>query len=239
MKKYFNKLYMDGETEFYNEIETDLKDEKRKFIVTATPETFMIGERDPEMEKLLLDNDTTLVPDGIGIVKAAQMLHYSISERIAGIDIANKLLEYGHQQKKEVYLFGAKPEVIKDLVKVIREKYPNLNIAGTDNGYVNDKDAVFEKMKKLQPDIILVALGIPVQEKLIYKHLKDFNKGIFVGVGGSFDVISGHKKRAPQIFINLKLEWLYRIITEPQRLKRFYESNVKFIFKIRRYRKEQ
>ena len=167
------------------------------------------------------------------------MLHYSISERIAGIDIANKLLEYGHQQKKEVYLFGAKPEVIKDLVKVIREKYPNLNIAGTDNGYVNDKDAVFEKMKKLQPDIILVALGIPVQEKLIYKHLKDFNKGIFVGVGGSFDVISGHKKRAPQIFINLKLEWLYRIITEPQRLKRFYESNVKFIFKIRRYRKEQ
>lgn len=239
MKKYFNKLYMDGETEFYNEIETDLKDEKRKFIVTANPETFMIGERDPEMEKLLLDNDTTLVPDGIGIVKAAQMLHYSISERIAGIDIANKLLEYGHQQKKEVYLFGAKPEVIKDLVKVIREKYPNLNIAGTDNGYVNDKDVVFEKMKKLQPDIILVALGIPVQEKLIYKHLKDFNKGIFVGVGGSFDVISGHKKRAPQIFINLKLEWLYRIITEPQRLKRFYESNVKFIFKIRRYRKEQ
>ena len=239
MKKYFNKLYMDGETEFYNEIETDLKDEKRKFIVTANPETFMIGERDPEMEKLLLDNDTTLVPDGIGIVKAAQMLHYSISERIAGIDIANKLLEYGHQQKKEVYLFGAKPEVIKDLVKVIREKYPNLNIAGTDNGYVNDKDAVFEKMKKLQPDIILVALGIPVQEKLIYKHLKDFNKGIFVGVGGSFDVISGHKKRAPQIFINLKLEWLYRIRTEPQRLKRFYESNVKFIFKIRRYRKEQ
>lgn len=230
---------MDGETEFYNEIETDLKDEKRKFIVTANPETFMIGERDPEMEKLLLDNDTILVPDGIGIVKAAQMLHYSISERIAGIDIANKLLEYGHQQKKEVYLFGAKPEVIKDLVKVIREKYPNLNIAGTDNGYVNDKDAVFEKMKKLQPDIILVALGIPVQEKLIYKHLKDFSKGIFVGVGGSFDVISGHKKRAPQIFINLKLEWLYRIITEPQRLKRFYESNVKFIFKIRRYRKEQ
>ena len=79
MKKYFNKLYMDGENEFYNEIETDLKDKKRKFIVTANPETFMIGERDPEMEKLLLDNDTTLVPDGIGIVKAAQMLHYSIS----------------------------------------------------------------------------------------------------------------------------------------------------------------
>lgn len=239
MKKYFDKLYRDGQTEFYNDIETDLKDEKRKFIVTANPETFMIGERDPEMGKLLLDNDTTLVPDGIGIVKAAQMMHYNIRERIAGIDIAYKLLEFGHQQKKSIYLFGAKPEVVADLVKVIRERYPDLNIAGTDNGYVNEKDAVFEKMKKLEPDIILVALGIPVQEKLIYKHLKDFKKGIFVGVGGSFDVISGHKKRAPQIFINLKLEWLYRIVTEPQRLKRFYESNVKFIFKIRRYRKEQ
>ena len=239
MKKYFDKLYRDGQTEFYNEIETDLKDEKRKFIVTANPETFMIGERDPEMGKLLLDNDTTLVPDGIGIVKAAQMMHYNIRERIAGIDIAYKLLEFGHQQKKSIYLFGAKPEVVADLVKVIRERYPDLNIAGTDNGYVNEKDAVFEKMKKLEPDIILVALGIPVQEKLIYKHLKDFKKGIFVGVGGSFDVISGHKKRAPQIFINWKLEWLYRIVTEPQRLKRFYESNVKFIFKIRRYRKEQ
>ena len=239
MKKYFDKLYRDGQTEFYNEIETDLKDEKRKFIVTANPETFMIGERDPEMGKLLLDNDTTLVPDGIGIVKAAQMMHYNIRERIAGIDIAYKLLEFGHQQKKSIYLFGAKPEVVADLVKVIRERYPDLNIAGTDNGYVNEKDAVFEKMKKLEPDIILVALGIPVQEKLIYKHLKDFKKGIFVGVGGSFDVISGHKKRAPQIFINLKLEWLYRIVTEPQRLKRFYESNVKFIFKTRRYRKEQ
>ena len=239
MKKYFDKLYRDGETKFYNEIETALKDEKKKFIVTANPETFMIGERDPEMGRLLLDDDTTLVPDGIGIVKAAQMLHYSIRERIAGIDIANKLLEYGHHLKKKIYLFGAKPEVVEDLVKVIRRKYPDLNIVGTDNGYVDDKDAVFGKMKKLQPDIILVALGIPAQEKLIYKHFKSFEKGIFVGVGGSFDVISGHKKRAPQFFINLKLEWLYRIIMEPQRLKRFYESNVKFIFKIRRYRKER
>ena len=89
---------------------------------------------------------------------------------------------------------------------------------------------------KQKPDIILVAWGIPAQEKLIYKHLDKFDKGIFVGVGGSFDVISGHKKRAPKIFIKLNLEWLYRIIKEPKRLKRFYDSNVKFLFKVRRYR---
>ena len=72
------------------------------------------------------------------------------------------------------------------------------------------------------------------QEKLIYKHLNSFKKGIFVGVGGSFDVISGTKKRAPKLFIKLNLEWLYRIVTEPKRLKRFYNNNIKFILKIRK-----
>ena len=77
-----------------------------------------------------------------------------------------------------------------------------------------------------------MALGIPKQETLIYKHLDEFEKGIFVGVGGSFDVICGLKKRAPKIFIKLKLEWLYRILKEPKRLKRFYQSHVKYLFKI-------
>ena len=99
---------------------------------------------------------------------------------------------------------------------------------------MQDKDKVFREISKLNPDIILVALGIPIQEKLIYKHLNEFNKGIFVGVGGSFDVISGHKKRAPKIFVKLNLEWLYRIICEPKRIKRFYNNNVKFLLKVRK-----
>ena len=75
---------------------------------------------------------------------------------------------------------------------------------------------------------------IPAQEKLIYQHLKDFNKGIFVGVGGSFDVLSGTKQRAPQFFIKYNLEWLYRIAKEPKRIKRFYNNNVKFILKLKK-----
>jgi len=93
---------------------------------------------------------------------------------------------------------------------------------------------VFEEIASLKPDVCLVALGIPVQEKLIYKHLDKFEKGIFVGVGGSFDVISGTKKRAPEFFIKCNLEWLYRIAKEPKRLKRFYNSNVKFIFAVKK-----
>ena len=236
MKELFDKLYNKEESSFYNILSKNLKNNKKMFIVTANPETFMISEKDEEMKKLLLDKDTILVPDGIGIVKAARMINYDVKERITGIDIANKLLELGDKQKKTIYLFGSKQEVIDSMKNVIKEKYPNLVLAGTTNGYEKDKDKVFEKIAKQKPDIVLVALGIPAQEKLIYKHLDKFDKGIFVGVGGSFDVISGHKKRAPKIFIKLNLEWLYRILKEPKRLKRFYDSNVKFLFRVKKYR---
>lgn len=234
MKELFDKLYNKSEESFYEILEKNLSQNKKTFIVTANPETFMMSEKDEEMRKLLLDNDTFLVPDGIGIVKAARMINYDVKETITGIDIANELLKLGNKQKKSIYLFGAKQEVIDSMEKVLKESYPNLNLVGMSNGYEKDKDKIFEKIVKTKPDIVLVALGIPLQEKLIYKHLDKFDKGIFVGVGGSFDVISGHKKRAPKIFIKLNLEWLYRILKEPKRLKRFYDSNVKFIFKVRR-----
>lgn len=234
MKELFDKLYNKSEESFYEILEKNLSQNKKTFIVTANPETFMMSEKDEEMRKLLLDNDTFLVPDGIGIVKAARMINYDVKERITGIDIANELLKLGNKQKKSIYLFGAKQKVIDSMEKVLKESYPNLNLVGMSNGYEKDKDKIFEKIVKTKPDIVLVALGIPLQEKLIYKHLDKFDKGIFVGVGGSFDVISGHKKRAPKIFIKLNLEWLYRILKEPKRLKRFYDSNVKFIFKVRR-----
>ena len=234
MKKLFEKMYKKEEKEFNKILHNNLVKNKKMFIVTANPETMMKSETDTELNKLLNDKDTILVPDGIGVVKASKMIGYDVKERIAGIDIANTLLDYGNKLKKTIYLFGSKQEIIDSMKDVLKEKYPNLKLVGSSNGYVQDKDKVFEEMSKLKPDIILVALGIPLQEKLIYKHLSLFDKGIFVGVGGSFDVISGHKKRAPKIFIKLNLEWLYRIICEPKRLKRFYDSNVKFMFRVKK-----
>ena len=236
MKNLFKRLYNKKSSDFYNLLKRDLKNNNKRFIVTANPETFMIAEKDEYFLKLLNDNNTTMVPDGIGIVKAAKKLDIDITERITGIDISYKLLELGNELKKTVYFFGAKQEVIDDLVNIVKDKYPNLKILGKSNGYVGDKDKVFDEISKLQPDIILVALGIPYQEKLIFKHLDKFNKGIFVGVGGSFDVISGHKKRAPKVFIKTNTEWLYRILKEPKRLKRFYSSNIKFLFNIKKYK---
>lgn len=234
MKELFEKMYKNEEEEFNKLLYNNLSKNKRTFIVTVNPETLMKSEEDIELNKLLNDKNTVLVPDGIGVVKALKMLDYDVKERITGIDIANNLLEYGDKLNKTIYLFGAKQEVIDSMKVVLLKDYPNLKLVGSSNGYVSDRDKVFEEIVKLKPDIVLVALGIPYQEKLIYKHLNEFDKGIFVGVGGSFDVISGIKKRAPKIFIKLNLEWLYRIICEPKRIKRFYDSNIKFIFKVKK-----
>lgn len=234
MKKIFKRLYTNSFDNFCELLKDKINSNKKTFIVTANPETFMMSEKDSEIRDMLLDKNVTLVPDGIGVVKAAKMLNINVYERIAGVDIAKFLLEYANEKGLKVYLFGSKQEVIDRMQQIIEKGYCNIKLVGATNGYVNDKDKEFENIRKLNPDIVMVALGIPVQEKLIYNHLNDFKKGIFIGVGGSFDVLSGTKKRAPRLFIKLKLEWLYRIICEPKRLKRFFKYNVKFLFRSKR-----
>lgn len=234
MKKFFDKIYKESFNEFTEEIKRDVISNNKKFIVTANPETFMIAKKDDDFKKLLLDNETTIVADGIGVVKAGRKIGYDLKERVTGIDITIRLLKICNDLKKDLYLFGASEEVIKLLKDVLNKSYPNINLVGFSNGYVKDKDKVFEKILSLEPDVVLVALGIPEQEKLIYTYFHRFKKGIFMGVGGSFDVISGYKKRAPKLFIKLNLEWLYRIIKEPKRIKRFYQNNIKFMFMIRK-----
>ena len=230
--KYFDKIYKKSKNEFFNELEEKLINNKKQFIITANPETIMYSEKNNDLKQAVIDKDTLVVADGIGIVKGAKILNYDINQTIPGIDIAVKLMELGNNYNKKIFLFGAKREIIEKMKNVIRNKYNNLEIVGAVDGYVENKDKIFEDIKKCEPEIILVALGIPQQECLIYKHLNEFNKGIFVGVGGSFDVISGDKKRAPKIFIKFKLEWLYRILKEPKRIKRFFNSNIKYLYKL-------
>lgn len=234
MKKFLEKLYKKDKKSFFEILKKDLKNKNKKFIVTVNPETLMIAEKDLELKEILEDDSVSFVPDGIGVVKAAKMIGVDVKERIPGIEIAEKLFEFANESKKSLYLFGAKQEVLNNLKEKIEKNYSNIKLLGMTNGYVENKEEEFQKIIKKEPDIVLVALGIPAQEKLIYKYFKDFKKGIFVGVGGSFDVLSGTKKRAPQIFIKTNTEWLHRILKEPKRIKRFWDNNVKFIFKIRK-----
>lgn len=234
MIEYFRKLYKNSSTEFNEIVKNSLINNNKMFIVTANPETLMTAEKDINLKKTLLDGNTTIIADGIGIIKGAKILGYKINETIPGIELCSKLFEYCNELKKSIFLFGAKEEVVKKLTDMISQNYPHAIISGYENGYTQDRQAVFTKIKTLKPDVVLVALGIPEQELLIYNNLKGFDKGIFVGVGGSFDVLSGTKKRAPKIFRRMHLEWLYRILKEPKRFKRFLNSNVKYIFKIRK-----
>ncbi len=232
MEKYFNLLYQDTFTSYTKLLQKKLENKEKSFIVTVNPETIIAAEKDQEVNNLLLDKNSNLVPDGIIIVKAAHKLKIPIKERITGIDISSFLLEEANKKAYSLYLFGAKEEVIKVLVTKIKKKYPHINLVGYSNGYVSNKDEIMQDIIKKSPDICLVGLGIPEQEKLIYKHFKQAKKGIYVGVGGSLDVLSGTKKRAPKLFIKLNLEWLYRLLKEPSRLKRFWNNNIKFLLKI-------
>ena len=232
MKDYFNKVYNKGEKNFYKMLEDNLINNIKTFIITSNPETFIMGKNDIDFDKVIMDTNTILTADGVGISVGAKILGYKGIEKITGVDISVKLLEYANKNKKSIYLYGSRQEVIDELIKVINKDYPNIEIKGFKNGYSKDKDKDFMEIIKLEPDIVLVALGMGNQEKLIYKHIDKFKKGIFVGVGGTFDVLSGTKKRAPKVFQKLGLEWLYRIVKEPKRIKRFYDNNVKFMFKL-------
>lgn len=238
MKRYLERIYKKDKASFYQLVSNDLKNNHKRFIVTVNPETLMIAQNDEKLHDILLDKKVTLTPDGIAIIKACKKLGIQINERIAGIDIAQYLLELANKKSYSLYLYGAKEEVIKLLVDRVNREYPHIKLLGFSNGYVKNKDKVMNDVVKLKPDICLVALGIPEQEKIIYKYLDKFTKGLFVGVGGSFDVMSGMKKRAPKIFIKTNTEWLYRIVKEPKRLKRFWNNNVKFMFSVRKMEKK-
>ena len=237
IQEYLRRVFPGSAEEFCQKAGKALQEGDKLFVVTANPEILMKAEGNAEIRRLLLDEETAVVPDGISVVRAMQQLSLPVTERITGVDLAQRLLDMAGQAEKSVYLLGAEEEVVSALAKKLKLRYPRMEVRYK-NGYGKDKDADFQEIVQAQPDLVLVALGVPAQELLIARHLDQFQKGVFIGVGGSFDVLSGSKRRAPSFFVKTNTEWLYRIVREPSRLKRFYESNVKFLGEIRRESKK-
>ena len=235
--EYLKKVYKGSRSGLYDEIAAEVDEEKKRFIVTANPETLMTGLETDELDTILLDDDTMIVPDGIGLVKALQIAGYGSYNRIPGVEFASMLLKMAEVKTLGVFLYGSSQEVIEKMQQLMKREYPHARLLGAVNGYDYDQDEVMREAAAKKPDIILVALGVPAQEHLIARHYGEFEKGIFVGVGGSFDVLSGCKKRAPEIFLKLNLEWLYRITKEPKRLGRFFRHNVRFLWEVMRIRR--
>ena len=212
-------------------LEQRVVENKKTYVVTANAEIAMYAKENVSYFNIITKADY-IVPDGIGVVKGAQILKKEIKERVPGIELMVDLLKIADKFNQKVYFYGAKNEVIEKMIKRIKSDYPNINIVGYSNGYINDADnKITDEIINLEPDYIFVAKGAPLQDEWINKVIQKTDKGLFMGVGGSFDVLAGVVKRAPEIWQKLNLEWLYRIICEPTRLKRFIQNNIVFMFK--------
>lgn len=233
--EYLRRVYPGTAETFFTKVAGKaLLSGEKKFIITANPEIMMHAERDEAIRAILLDPAVSITPDGVSVVKAMRSVGLPAKERITGVDLAEELLKLAGEQGKRVFLLGAKEEVVSALAQKLKGEHPAITVA-YHNGYDPDKDGIFQReVLPFSPDLVLVALGVPAQEQLIYRHLGDFDHGVFMGVGGSFDVLSGSKQRAPAFFVKTNTEWLYRIAKEPQRLGRFWNNNVKFLRQVRK-----
>lgn len=204
----------------HHKIVPKLEKKEKCFIVTANPEIVMETERNPAYKKIVQSADY-VVADGVGILLAAKIKKDPIEERIAGFDLMNEMLQVANKEAARCFFLGATAEVNEQAVKKISQTYPDIHIVGHRHGYFDIQDeSVVEQVKQGNPDFIFVALGFPKQEEWISRYLPQFSQGIFMGVGGSFDVFAGNVKRAPNIWIKLNLEWLYRLLKQPFRWKR-------------------
>ncbi|KUK36469.1 MAG: N-acetylmannosaminyltransferase TarA [Thermacetogenium phaeum] len=190
-------------------------------VVTLNPEMLYRAQNDPALRDLLNGADL-VVPDGHGIVWAGRRLGCPFPERVAGIDLISSLAEKGARQGWRFYLLGAKPGVAAAAAENLCRSYPGLAIVGAEHGYfgADELSAVLAGIRAARPDLLLVGLGSPRQEFFIWAHRRELGVPVAIGVGGSFDVISGRLKRAPRIWQRLRLEWLFRAIQEPRRWRR-------------------
>ena len=192
-----------------------------KQVVTINPEGVWLAQNDAELKRII--GDAALVtPDGNGILWAARQLGTPLKERVAGIELLENICRRGAEEGWRIYLLGAKPGVADVAAQKLQEKYPGLQIVGCDNGYFRDREEqAVSCVREAKADVLFAALGMPYQEHWLYEHRKELGCKVAVGVGGSFDVLAGLVRRAPGLWQRLKLEWLWRLLSDPKRWRRY------------------
>jgi N-acetylglucosaminyldiphosphoundecaprenol N-acetyl-beta-D-mannosaminyltransferase len=190
-------------------------------VITANPIMLMTALEQPAY-KAMMQRAELIVPDGAGLVWAASYVGEPVAEKVAGIDLMHQLLAIGENKGWRIFLLGASPEVIQITADKLRARYPQLQLVGVRDGYFTESDdaAVISQIRDAAPDILLVGRSADKQEPWIDQHKAGLGVPVIMGIGGSFDVLSGKLKRAPKIFIRLRLEWFYRLLQEPWRYRR-------------------
>lgn len=232
-----NNITLDEATEI---VEKFLGEDRLRAIYTPNTEIVMAAKDDENLKKIINESDL-VIPDGIGLIYGSRIGKKPLKERVTGVDLSIKLLEIANKKGYRLYLLGGKDGVAKRAGENILKEYPNVNIVGYHHGYfkgshIGYKDHeeelnLIDNINGAKPDIIFVGLGFPKQEIWIAENKNRLNGRVIIGNGGTMDILSGDSKRAPEIFQRLGLEWLYRLIKEPSRIKRQIVLP-KFIFNV-------
>lgn len=192
-----------------------IKTKKKKlFFVTPNPEILVYAQKHLAYKDKLNAADIAL-PDGVGILVASRLLGLGIPERTTGVDFIENLCKASRENPISMGFLGGWSGVAQRTVECLQQKYPWIDVVFTGEEWL-DKDVKTQK----PIDILFVAYGFPKQEEWIYNNLDNIPAKAAIGVGGAFDFISGTVPRAPKVLRAIGLEWLFRLIIQPSRLKR-------------------
>lgn len=198
------------------------KGDRPHVIFASNPEKNFFLPKDPFLYESFRNADL-LIPDGIGVVKAAQILHGVRLSRVPGCELMHNICRLSAQRGFRVFVYGAKEEVSREACNKLQVLYPGLQIVGRANGYIKAEGMpqLIEQINQSQAEVLFLALGSPTQEKWLAGN-KEKLKTVRVcqGIGGTLDTITGNVKRAPEFWCKCNLEWFYRLAAEPKRIKR-------------------
>jgi len=207
--------------EVLERIEGFIRSRQPHHIFTADASGIMRAREEPELLDIVRRADL-VTPDGAGVLLATRMKGMRLPERVSGVDLVDRASALAARKGFRIYLLGASETVVQAAAGVLASRYPGLIIAGIHDGYFKPEDEprVVRDIATARPDVLFVALGIPKQEQFIRHHFATLDVPVMIGVGGSFDVISGELKRAPVWMQRSGMEWLYRLAQQPSRLPR-------------------
>lgn len=182
---------------------------------------FLLQAQKDDNFKEVLNQASLSIADGFGPALAAKIIAQKKINRFSGIDLVHLLCEVSKENKKSIFLLGGQEHVAAKTARVLKKNHKGLKVAGTYRGFDFEDNYVINYIINSRADILLVALGMPKQEKWIAQNLRKMpNVKIAVGVGGAFDFISGNVKRAPKWMQKIGLEWLFRLVVQPWRIKK-------------------
>ncbi len=198
-------------------------------IATINADFVVNSLYDPDLRRILQQADMATA-DGMPLVWGARLLGVHLEDRVTGADLVPALAERSAQKGFSIYLLGAKPGVAARAAEVLRDRYPGVNIVGVVSppyGPIREMDrSIINDIKAARPDILMVALGNPKQEKWIDMYAPELNVPVCLGIGGTLDFIAGVTKRAPVWMQRSGVEWIYRLMQEPRRLWKRYVQDL-------------